>query len=77
MIYRRVTYFIDSEMIEYYQKTCGWNSKSMKTKKLHKKLCQIHYAKKSFTMVYVGKYECYENIKIKLWSTISILKPWH
>ena len=32
MIYRRVTYFIDLEMIEYYQKTCGWNSKSMKTK---------------------------------------------
>ena len=28
-------------------------------------------------MVYVGKCACYENIKIKLWSTISILKPWH
>ena len=28
-------------------------------------------------MVYDGTYDCYENIKIKLWSTISILKPWH
>ena len=25
----------------------------------------------------MGTYDCYENIKIKLWSTISILKPWH
>ena len=33
--------------------------------------------KKSLLMVYVGTYDCYENIKIKLWSTISILKPWH
>ena len=33
--------------------------------------------KKSFLMVYLGAYDCYENIKIKLWSTISILKPWH
>ena len=32
MICRRVTYFTDSEMIEYYQKTCGWNSKSAKIK---------------------------------------------
>ena len=27
-------------------------------------------------MVYVGTCDCYDNIKIKLWSTISILKPW-
>ena len=33
--------------------------------------------KKPFLMVYIGTYDCYENIKIKLWSTISILKPWH
>ena len=33
--------------------------------------------KKSLLMVYVGTYDCYKNIKIKLWSTISILKPWH
>ena len=32
--------------------------------------------KKSFLMVYVGIYHCYENIKTKLW-TVSILKPWH
>ena len=24
-----------------------------------------------------GTCDCYENIKIKLWSSISILKPWH
>ena len=33
MIFRRATYFADLEMIEYCQKTCGWNSKSKKTKK--------------------------------------------
>ena len=27
-----MTYFIDLEMIEYYQKMCCWNSKSLKTK---------------------------------------------
>ena len=41
--------------------------------KLHNKLCQIHYAKKSFLMVYIGTHDCYENIKIKFWSTISVL----
>ena len=33
--------------------------------------------KKSFLMVYFGVYDCYENIKIKFSSTISILKLWH
>ena len=28
-------------------------------------------------MIYVGMYDCYENIKKSLWSTVSILKPWH
>ena len=28
-------------------------------------------------MVYVGTHDCYENINIKLWSTISKLKPRH
>ena len=28
-------------------------------------------------MVYVGAYDCYENIIIKLWSTISTLKAWY
>ena len=32
LIFRRATYFRDSEMIEYYQKMCNWNSKSTKTK---------------------------------------------
>ena len=35
------------------------------------------YAKKSFLTVYVGTHDCYENTKIKFWSTISVLKPWH
>ena len=34
--------------------------------KLHNKLCQIYYAKKSFFMVSIGMCDCYENIKIKL-----------
>ena len=37
----------------------------LQNQKLNKKLHQIHYAKKSFLMVYVGMYDCYENIKIK------------
>ena len=41
------------------------------------KLHQIHYAKKSFIMVYVGTYDCCKNIKMKFWSTITLLKPWH
>ena len=69
---RRATDFTDLEMIEYYQKTCSWNTKSTKTKNCNK-LHQIHYAKKSFLMVYVGTYGCYENTKINVWSTISVL----
>ena len=38
----------------------GWNSKSPKTK----------------NYVYVEMYDCYENIKMKFWSTFSTLKPW-
>ena len=26
-------------------------------------------------MVYITTYDCYENIKLKFWFTISILKP--
>ena len=37
----------------------------------------MHCAKKSFLVVYVGTCDCYENIKTKLWSTISKLKPRH
>ena len=33
MICRTATYFTDLEMIECYQTTCDWNSKSTKTKK--------------------------------------------
>ena len=37
-----------------------------------------HCAKKHVCwMVYVGTYDCYENIKIKFWSRISLLKLWH
>ena len=32
MTFRWPTFFTDSETIKYYQKTCGWNSKSTKTK---------------------------------------------
>ena len=76
MICRRATYFTDSEMIEYYQNMCNWNSKSRKTRNCDK-LHQIHYARKQFLIIYVGMYNCYENVKINLWSKFSILKPWH
>ena len=47
------------------KKTCSWNNCwSLGKIKLCKKLRQMHYAKKSFLMVYVGMYDCYENIKI-------------
>ena len=74
---KRATYFTDSELTGYYQKTCGWNSKSQKTKNYITNYARYTTLKKSFLMVYVGTYDCYENIKTKLWSTISILKPWH
>ena len=79
MVCRRATYFVHWGMIEYYQKSCGWNSKTTKSKRYYilKKLCKIHYTKKSFLTVYVGTYYCYENIKIKFWYTVSILNPWH
>ena len=32
MIAEVLTYFTHLEMIEHYQKTCSWNSKSSKTK---------------------------------------------
>ena len=49
MICRRVTYFTDLEMIEYYQKMCSWNSQSMKTKKYAK-----NYAR--YTMLKIISY---------------------
>ena len=63
-------------MTEYYQKTCDWNSKSMKTENYIINYARYTTLKKSFLMVCLGMYDCYENIKIKLWSTIVILKPW-
>ena len=44
MICRRVTHFTDSEMVKYYQKTWGSNSKSAKTKN-----CITNYAR--YTML--------------------------
>ena len=76
-ICKRVTYFTDSEMIEYYQKMCGWNSKSPKTKNFVTNYTRYTMLKKSFLMVYVGTCHCCENSKTKLWSTISGLKRWH
>ena len=63
MICRRATYFTDSEIIENFQKTCGWNSKSMKTIKYVR-----NYTR--YTMLKVVSYGL-------CWSTVSILKPWH
>ena len=66
MIWRRVIYFADSEMIEYYQKRCGRNSKTTKLKIISYGLCWG-----------IWLYDCYQNIKINIWSTISILNLWH
>ena len=57
-------------------KMCGWN-KTLWKQKTTKQIMPDTLHKKPFLMVYIGTYDCYENIKIKLWSTISILKPWH
>ena len=77
MICRTATYFTDLEMIEYYQKMCSWNSKSLKTKNYVTNYARYTMLNKKFLIVYVGMYDCYKNIKIKLWSAISILKPWN
>ena len=63
-------------MIEYYQKTCDWN-RSLRKLKTTKQITPDTLRKKTFPMFYVGTYDCYENIKIKLWSTTRILKPCH
>ena len=63
--------------IQKWQKTCSWNSKSPKTKKYTTNYTRYTMLKKLFLMIYVGTYDCYENIKTKIRSTISILKPWH
>ena len=75
MICRRVRYFTDSEMIVYYQKGVAEIASLWKLKTKNYARCTI--LQKLFLMIYIGTCECYENIRIKLWSTISILKPWH
>ena len=45
-------------MIEYYQKACGSNSKSPKTKNYVTNYARYTTLKKSFLMVYVGMYGC-------------------
>ena len=75
-ICKRATYFTYLEMIEYYQKTCDWNSKSLKTENYVTNYARYTTLNKLILMVYVGTYGCCENIKTKLWSTLSVLKPW-
>ena len=64
MICRTTICFTDSEMIEYYKKKRLAEIASLQTQKIHNRLCQIHYTKKTSFMVYIGTYDCYENIKI-------------
>ena len=76
---RRTTYFTDLKMLEYYQKIYSWNSKSTKTKNNVTYYTRYTMLKKSFLMVYVGTYDCYENIKIKHWfleELFRILGKW-
>ena len=42
------TYFKDLEMTEYYQKTCGWNSKSTKPKNYVKNYARYTTLKNHF-----------------------------
>ena len=68
---RRATYFTDSEMIEYYQKPRGWNSKPTKTKN-----CVTNYTghaklKNHFLWFIL---EC---MAVKTMICNSILKLWH
>ena len=58
-------------MTEYNQKTWGWNSESIKTKNYVRNYARYSTLKKSFLVVYIGTYGCYENYNI------SILKLWH
>ena len=61
-------------MMEYYQKTCGRNSKSTKTKNYVTNHARYTMLKNHFLLFTLGRMT-YENIKIKLGSKISILKP--
>ena len=76
MICRRVTYFADLKWLNTTKKREAEIASLRKLKAMWQ-IMPDRLLKKSFLMVYVGIYDCYENIKMKLWSTISILKPWH
>ena len=54
MICRRVTYFTDLEMIEYYQKTCSCNSKSKKTKNYLRNYSRYTTLKNNFLLFTLG-----------------------
>ena len=47
-ICRRATYFTDSEIIKYFGKMCGWNSKSMKTKNYVRNYARYNTLKNHF-----------------------------
>ena len=60
----------------------GWNSKSMKTKNYVRNYTRYTVLKNNFLWFTLGPMRVftlmtYENIKIKLWSIINILKPAH
>ena len=68
-----MTYFTDSEIIEYYQKMFGWNSKSTKTKN-HLKNDARYTMLENLILFMLGHMTVMRISKKKLWSTISILK---
>ena len=51
-------------------KICSWNGSLQKLK-------TVNYARYTALKNHFLWFMEYENVKIKLWSTISILKPWH
>ena len=71
---RRATYFTDLGMIKYYQKTCGWKSK--KTKKYIRNYDRYTTLKNHFLCFTLGNIALFKEYW-NLWSTISLLKPWH
>ena len=54
MIRRRATYFTDSEMFKYYQKTCGWNRKSKKAKNYVRNYTRYTMLKNHFMLLTLG-----------------------
>ena len=70
MVCRSMIYFIDLKIFKYYQKACGWNSKSTKTKNY-----VTNYARYNCTIIQT----LYKFLTTKkwLWSLTTLCKLLH